>query len=213
MGKIVVLGGSFNPPTRAHEHILSDGIRQTGARLGIFVPSSEAYVSRKMGKKQEAPLIYTEEQRRQMLELMCRGKDYLTVNTCEYGDDGRGHTLETLQCIQEQYPEDQILFLMGSDKLKILPRWKSLDLFFPAFQIGVCCEHSKEDQVRQFVQADPVLSKYQDFFQWISIISEEIRSTNVRKAVLEQDDTALYSLCNAAVVQYLKQIEKEKRLL
>ena len=57
--KIIVMGGSFNPPTMAHLKLMQSAIAQlsTGTPFedirGIFVPSSDAYVRRKMGKKSE----------------------------------------------------------------------------------------------------------------------------------------------------------------
>ena len=50
MKKIVVLGGSFNPPTIAHEKLMEASMKAINADLGIFVPSSDKYVTRKMKK-------------------------------------------------------------------------------------------------------------------------------------------------------------------
>ena len=46
MKKIVVLGGSFNPPTIAHEKLMEAAMKAINADLGIFVPSSDKYVTR-----------------------------------------------------------------------------------------------------------------------------------------------------------------------
>ena len=40
MTKIVVMGGSFNPPTIAHQRLLLGAVKELGADKGIFVPSS-----------------------------------------------------------------------------------------------------------------------------------------------------------------------------
>ena len=50
MKKIVVMGGSFNPPTLAHEKLMEAAVNAIGADLGIFVPSSDKYVTRKMNR-------------------------------------------------------------------------------------------------------------------------------------------------------------------
>jgi len=55
--KIIVMGGSFNPPTIAHLKLMQFAIAQMSTRdpyediRGIFIPSSDAYVCRKMSKK------------------------------------------------------------------------------------------------------------------------------------------------------------------
>ena len=48
MRKIIVMGGSFNPPTIAHQRLLLGAVKELGADMGIFVPSSHTYVSIKM---------------------------------------------------------------------------------------------------------------------------------------------------------------------
>ena len=55
--RIIVMGGSFNPPTIAHLKLMQSAIAQLSKEnplddiRGIFVPSSDAYVRRKMSKK------------------------------------------------------------------------------------------------------------------------------------------------------------------
>ena len=46
----IVMGGSFNPPTLAHQRLLSGVVEKTGAAKGIFLPSCHSYVAKKMSK-------------------------------------------------------------------------------------------------------------------------------------------------------------------
>ena len=63
--KIIVMGGSFNPPTIAHMKLMQSAISQlsTGDFFedihirGIFVPSSDAYFRWKMDKSQQKLII------------------------------------------------------------------------------------------------------------------------------------------------------------
>ena len=45
--RIVVLGGSFNPPTIAHYRLMKEAVDALGADLGFFVPVSDDYLKRK----------------------------------------------------------------------------------------------------------------------------------------------------------------------
>ena len=45
--KIIILGGSFNPPTIAHYKLLKNAIDALNADLGLFVPVSDAYLKRR----------------------------------------------------------------------------------------------------------------------------------------------------------------------
>ncbi|MBQ4059501.1 MAG: hypothetical protein IJD40_11295 [Lachnospiraceae bacterium] len=47
MEKIVVLGGSFNPPTIGHYLLMKSAMKSVDADKGIFLPASQQYVRRK----------------------------------------------------------------------------------------------------------------------------------------------------------------------
>ena len=54
MNKIVVMGGSFNPPTIAHLQLMHVAMEATQASEGIFAPATYGYVLKKM-KRQRCP--------------------------------------------------------------------------------------------------------------------------------------------------------------
>lgn len=47
---VVMMGGSFNPPTIAHFKLLQAAVSMLEDSIGIFVPSSHANVMKKMDK-------------------------------------------------------------------------------------------------------------------------------------------------------------------
>jgi len=66
------MGGSFNPPTVAHERLLRTAVDALDADMGIFVPSSDAYVTRKMKRQRHAEEVLSEEQRYRMHAMYMR---------------------------------------------------------------------------------------------------------------------------------------------
>lgn len=205
---IVVLGGSFNPPTLAHEQLLLETIKKTHADFGIFVPSSEAYVTRKMNKT-ASRFCYSEAQRKAMLDLICEDQPKLKVDTCEYGDDGKGHTFQTMQTIQKAYPDHTIKFLIGDDKLNIIPRWGNAETFFQTFGFIVCCRTANDQATCKKRIADhPVLRRYADIFSIITIPDglEIISSTAVRTAIQNGYENDLNVMLNPKVKQYIKEV-------
>ena len=44
--RIVVMGGSFNPPTSAHLRLMKEAVDTLRADIGFFVPVSDAYLKR-----------------------------------------------------------------------------------------------------------------------------------------------------------------------
>ncbi len=68
--RIVVMGGSFNPPTVAHFKLMKAAIDAIDASIGFFVPVSDAYLKRKM-RRSHPPVILPSELRIKMLHAMC----------------------------------------------------------------------------------------------------------------------------------------------
>ena len=63
---IVIMGGSFNPPTIAHRKLMIAALDALRAEKGFFVPVSYAYLKRKMSRSGSA-FCLSEAMRKQML--------------------------------------------------------------------------------------------------------------------------------------------------
>lgn len=115
--KIVVMGGSFNPPTIAHYKLMKDAMQVVKADLGYFVPVSDAYLKRKMRYNKSA-IVLSPKVRIDMLQCMC-ADGTMKVSDIEMGTI-KARSLETLMTIQAEHPAAQIYFIMGDDKMKLL---------------------------------------------------------------------------------------------
>ena len=65
---IVIMGGSFNPPTLAHYRLMKHAIEAIDATHGYFVPVSDAYLRRKM-RHAHPPVVLSPELRIKMLQV------------------------------------------------------------------------------------------------------------------------------------------------
>ena len=115
--RIVVMGGSFNPPTIAHQELMKDAMKAVDAELGFFVPVSDAYLKRKMRYNKSA-LVLPPQLRIDMVKCMC-ADGTMQVCNLEMGTV-KARTLETLMAIQQEYPFAEIYFIMGDDKMNLL---------------------------------------------------------------------------------------------
>ena len=115
--RIVVMGGSFNPPTIAHQELMKDAMKAVDAELGFFVPVSDAYLKRKMRYNKSA-MVLPPQLRIDMVKCMC-AEGSMQVCDLEMGTV-KARTLETLKAIQEEYPFAEIYFIMGDDKMNLL---------------------------------------------------------------------------------------------
>lgn len=181
--KLVVLGGSFNPPTLAHKQLLESVMDGVHADKGLYVPSSDTYVTRK-AIRTHTPFIFSEQERYDMLKNLCNGQT--EIDTCEYGDTTNGRTHTTLLEIQKKYPEHEICFIMGSDKLRILPKWR-LSNMLSQFRIIVI--RRNDDDPEKLITSNLKLAAYADSFTVLPKIQDfsEISSSKLQQLYLKKD--------------------------
>ena len=205
MKSIVVMGGSFNPPTLAHEKLMIIAINAVKADLGIFVPSSDKYVKRKMSKAKHNNQVYSEYDREHMLNIICDSHPNFIVDVCEFGDDGRGHTYKTLCEIQKKHPDAEIYFICGADKLNIIPKWYSANDLLEQFHFLVTTR--KGENPHEQIKKNAVLSKYTDKFVVVEQPEgiDNISSTDVR-TLINRRCKSVYDMCNPLVVDYIKEL-------
>ena len=156
--KIVVMGGSFNPPTSAHLRLMKEAVDALNANIGFFAPVSDAYLKRKM-RHSHPPVALSPEMRVRMLQSMCADDSRLQVCEKEIGTI-EPRTMPTLQALQEDYPEAELYFVMGADKFALLASLTKKRQFLDAFKVVL---YSREGAaLEQSIKDDEVLSNYLD---------------------------------------------------
>lgn len=153
--KIVVMGGSFNPPTLAHYILMRDAIDALDADKGIFVPVSDAYLKRKM-RHSQPPVILSPETRIRMLQSMCTDSR-MTVYEKEMGTI-EPRTLPTLIELQKEYPDAELYFLMGADKLELLTHLTRNRSFLKSFKVVLYSRN--KTGIADTLKENEVLSQY-----------------------------------------------------
>lgn len=156
--RIVVIGGSFNPPTIAHLKLMLAAVDVMDARLGIFVPTSYKYVAKKL-KRQKCPQdTLSDAIRLEMLEGLCKKDDRLAVSQIQMSRTERGYDYEMLVDLQKEYPDDELYFVTGSNKLYVLSRWHRIDELLRDFRILVA--KRGEDDLEQINQIRPYIAEH-----------------------------------------------------
>lgn len=154
--KIVVMGGSFNPPTLAHYKLMKEAVDALGADIGFFVPVSDAYLKRKM-RHSHPPVVLSPELRVSMLRSMCSCDGRFQVWEKEMSIIAAS-TTETMQTIQADYPEADMYFVMGADKMDLLAHLTEKRDFLDDFKVVL---YSRESgNLEQTLKSDDLLSGY-----------------------------------------------------
>lgn len=178
--RIVVMGGSFNPPTIAHLKLMLAAVDGVEADRGVFVPTSFTYVGRKMYRAKSAPLWFSEEMRQKMLTAMCADDSRLAVDVREFGATSP-QTLATLSSIALENPDAEVFFIIGADKLNDMKRWGTRGELLDRFRFIVFERHGEE--VRQRILEDVDFCDHVDSFVVLSPPPDvdRISSTEVRE--------------------------------
>ena len=173
------MGGSFNPPTMAHLRLMKAAVDGIGADRGLFVPSSDAYVFRKMRRAVDGKIQFPEEVRLRMLQAMCEGDVRLGVETVEFGTT-RPQTLETLKKVAAANPESEVFFLIGADKLDDMKRWSTRKELLVLF--GVVAFERNGENAREKVEQDEIYRRHTEAFRFLPMPEgvDGISSTEVR---------------------------------
>lgn len=200
--RIIVMGGSFNPPTLAHYKLMMSAVEKAGAEKGLFVPAKHEYVQAKMRRLKFKREVLSEEARLDMLTSMCRGDPRLAVDNCEYHQDTKAKTFEMMEVIQGKHPDAELWFVIGGDKLPIIPRWHRSEEFLQKFRVLVVARDGILPDV--VMEGNPLLQKYADSFRLLQVPEDiaEISSTRVRELLRSGDETAV-QLIHPAVWELL----------
>ena len=187
--RVVVLGGSFNPPTLAHFRLLQAALDGLGAQTGYYVPSSGKYVQRKMKKTACPGEVCPDDMRLDMLRAMCQDDPRMQISDAEMANAKlSGHTYETLQAIQALHPGAEVYFIFGADKMKVLPKWPTYDALTTDFRLLVFSRDGFDPE--KLFAKNARLGAKRDSFTFLPQPegSEDVSSTAVRDTLREGGD-------------------------
>lgn len=118
--------------------------------------------------------------RYQMLKLVCDKNEKFEVSKLELEADRQLYTIETLRKMQEQYPEYEIAFIMGSDNLKELETWNCANELVKEFKMYLL-ERDKDD-VENIIQDSKFLEENKTaFIKAKNNVTSNMSSTFVRE--------------------------------
>ena len=197
---IVIYGGAFNPPLNSHFAIAEQLMNQyVEIEKVIFVPVGKTY-----GK----PGLIENEHRYKMLEAVINKNEKFELSDIEMKQSYVMNTIETMDKMQEEYKNEEIYFLTGSDNLKELSTWPHAQELLSRYKI--IAKTRENDNIQEIIENDELLKKYKE---QIRTVNEEIRSnyssTYVRKQIKEQKSVRY--LMPDEVYEYIKQNQLYRR--
>lgn len=118
--RIGLMGGSFNPIHMGHLVVAQESLTAFYLSKIIFVPAACSPLKRES-------FLATRQQRLEMVELSIADNPAFSVDDCELQRGGASYTVETLRHFKHLYPDAELYFIIGSDSLLDLHRWKAIE--------------------------------------------------------------------------------------
>lgn len=177
---IVIIGGSFNPPTIAHLVLANITKTMVNADLVLLVPARLSYMTE--WKKYQDSDILSDDIRIQALTTL--ENDWMKIDRCELDGTVSGTSYDTLVYIKDKYHTQQVYFAIGSDKLEEIPRWYNSEQLLKDNKFVVIKRNN--DDIEGILETNPFLKSYKASFIICTESDEEtqdISSTKVRNEI------------------------------
>lgn len=137
MERIGIFGGTFNPPHIGHIQAAKQAVTTLGLSKLILVPDRVA------PHKILPAGSPTPQQRLEMLRIAAADCAQLEVSDIELRREGISYTSETVTALKEQYPDTELVLLMGADMFLSFQNWKNAKKILKNAVLGVFCRGEK----------------------------------------------------------------------
>ena len=140
MERIGIYGGTFNPPHVGHIQAAKQAVEALGLSRLIVIPDRIA-PHKQIPEGSPAP-----EQRLEMLRLATADCDRIEVSDIELRREGPSYSYVTVQQLKAQYPDAELVLLMGTDMFLSFHSWMHPEIILENATLGVFYRGEKGEQ-------------------------------------------------------------------
>ncbi len=170
--KVGIMGGSFNPVHLAHCEMAECFVKETGADVCYFVPSSSSPLK---GNDEYA----SDEHRLAMVQLAIGINPLFKVSDVEIERGGVSYTIDTVLWFRMQFPDSSMYLLIGEDQAAEFTRWKQWENILDTVQL--CIVHRND--VNNNAAITKILTRGTKPPLWINCPVMNISSTEIRRCI------------------------------
>ena len=128
MRKIGIFGGSFNPIHVGHALIASYIVENCGLdSLWLMVSP--------LNPLKEDKEMMSDYHRLRMCELVSRRLQNVITSAFEFDLPKPSYTIDTLNALQEKFPDDEFYLVIGADNWCLFDKWKDGDQIIEKYHI------------------------------------------------------------------------------
>ncbi|PZV99941.1 nicotinate-nucleotide adenylyltransferase [Metamycoplasma auris] len=116
--RIGIYGGSFNPIHKGHIEVAKFAISNLKLDKLFFVPSNK-------NPLKNASEYVDSKHRIKMIEFVL--EDKMFISQFETNRKGNSYSIDTINYFRSKFPDDEVYFLIGTDNINTLNKWKNIN--------------------------------------------------------------------------------------
>lgn len=187
--KIGLMGGTFNPPHKAHIIPAKAALAEFDLDKIVFMPG---------GNPPHKTTGTAASIRSHMIKLAVEGTDKFTVSDYEIKKNGYSYTSDTLRYLTDAFPDDEFYFIIGGDSFEAFLTWREPFAILALCNILVYPRDNKPTagEVEEFNK------KYNASVRLIHAEEVHISSGEIRRGLENGEDMSEY--LDERVLSYIK---------
>jgi len=191
--KILIFGGTFDPPHNAHTAMAEAAVRLIEPEKVLIIPTAAPPHKERAG-------ISDADMRMEMCRLAFGGIANAEISDMEIKRGGKSYTVDTLTALKEQYPDHELVLLCGGDMFATLDKWVRWQDILRLATIAAVYRPGFEGE---YDAAMKRLCNSGARVEMIPFDLNEISSTDIRTSAAKGD--ALGNAVNERVEKYIKE--------
>ena len=197
--RIGILGGTFDPIHNGHLMIAKEAQNEYDLSEVILIPTGVSYM-----KKDVTDSVF----RYEMVKLAIQDKPEFQISDVEIQREGNTYTCDTIAYFREKYPTDDLFFIIGTDSLFSIEKWRNVQYIFNNCTI-LCATRPSEpadETIKQEEQtkAKELSIKFNAKINFIHCVPMDISSTEIRAYRKTNPDAPLNNLeLPVSVAEYI----------
>jgi nicotinate-nucleotide adenylyltransferase len=175
MTRLGILGGTFDPPHMAHLVMAEQAREQLKLECILFVPAGQQPLKRHR-------TTTSVELRVAMTQLAIAGNPAFELSRVDVDRPGPHYTADTLVLLRKAYPGSDLYWLIGSDSLRDLLRWRDPARIVALARLAVMRRPGFAPDMQALETALPGIAER---VEWLDAPRLDISSSDIQQRVRE----------------------------
>lgn len=199
---VVVLGGTFNPFSKAHGYVIKAAGKFLSTKNMILLPTGDNFLVD--WKSYDQTDIIPIKTRIKILEEFKKRNKNIEIEYCEV-NKATSKTFDSLELIQSKHPNATIYFILGNEKTEDFDRWYKAEEILKNYKILMFSRDFDLDY-SNFKESELYKNHLEAFiFKKEHNKFNDISSTKIREAIKNKDKDALKKMTYNYVIKILEE--------